>query len=217
MTAPLDEIVAAGTAVRPPEDVVRHWDLPESDRQALLRWGLPDDRHMRPLFQPGTDPALVPTLAGERERKAASSGDRLYTLVHWGQENLQMRIGAVAGTGRVLKIQPKPTTADDLPPALRAANADLYHPSVEFFSSSVAQFAETFWRCHAALRIAFELREQAPGYDRPGDEHEAWFNRLHDCERIVLAHVERIDSHVHADDIGTLWTTVVTELTHAGN
>lgn len=217
MIAPLDEVLAAGRAVRPPEDVVRHWDLPESDRQALLRWGLPDDDHMRPLFQPGTDPALVPNLAGERERKAASPGDRLYALVHWGREELQLRIGAVAGTGRVLKIQPKPTTVDDLPPVLRESRAGLYHPSVEFFSSSVAQFAETSWRCHAALRIAFELWEQAPGNDRPWEEHEAWFSRLQECERIILQHVERIDSHVRADDIGTLWTTVVTELTHAGN
>ena len=135
MTAPLEEVVAAGRAVRPAEDLVRHWDLPESDREALLRWGLPQDRYVfRPLFQAGAEPALVPNLAGERERRVASPGDRLYTLVHWGGEELQMRIGAVAGTGRVLKIQPKPTTVDDLPPVLRAPNEGLYHPSVEFFT-----------------------------------------------------------------------------------
>ena len=139
--------------MRPPEDVVRHWDLPEPDRQALLRWGLPDDNHMRPLFQAGTDPALAPNLAGERERKAASPGNRLYTLVHWGREELQLRIGAVAGTGRVLKIQPKPTTADDVPPALREFYADLYHPSVEFFNSSVAQFIEASWRWHVSAAV----------------------------------------------------------------
>jgi len=153
MTAPLEEVLAAGQAVRPPEDVVRHWDLPEPDRQALLRWGLPDDNHMRPLFQAGTDPALAPNLAGERERKAASPGNRLYTLVHWGREELQLRIGAVAGTGRVLKIQPKPTMADDVPPALREFYADLYHPSVEFFNSSVAQFIEASWRWHVSAAV----------------------------------------------------------------
>jgi hypothetical protein len=116
MTAPLDAVVVAEREVRPPEDVVCQGDLPESDRRALLRWGLPSDDHMRPLFQTGPDPALVPNLAGERERQAASPGERLYTLVHWGSEELQLRIGAVAGTGRVLKIQPRPTTVDDLPP-----------------------------------------------------------------------------------------------------
>ncbi|NIK55186.1 SUKH-4 family immunity protein [Kribbella shirazensis] len=217
MTSPLEKVLVAGQAVRPPEGLVRQWDLPESDRYALLRWGLPDDSLMRPHFQAAADPELVPNLAGERERQEASPGQRLYSLVHWGREELQLRIGAVAGTGRVLKIQPKPITADDLHPALREANAGLYHPSVEFFSSSLAQFVETFWRCHAAMGIASELRQQEPDHDRPLEEYDVWFSRLHDCERIILEHIERIDSHVRADDTGTLWTTVVTELTHAGN
>jgi hypothetical protein len=217
MTAPLEEVLAAGQAVRPPEDLVRQWDLPESDRQALLRWGLPQDRDMRPLFQAGADPALVPNLAGEQERQVASPGDRLYTLVHWGREELQLRIGAVAGTGRVLMIRPKPFTVDDLPPILRESNAGLYHPSVMFFNSSVAQFVETSWRWHVAGEIAFELWQDPPRIDRPWEEHEAWFSRLHDCERIVLEHIERIDGHVRADDTGTLWAEEVTELTHAGN
>jgi hypothetical protein len=217
MTSPLEEVVVAGQVVRPPEDLVRQWDLPEADRYALLRWGLPDDNLLRPQFQAGPDPALVPNLAGERERQEASPGQRLYSLVHWGREELQLRIGAVAGTGRVLKIQPKPTTAEYLHPALREANAGLYHPSVEFFSSSVAQFVETLWRFHAATCIASELWQEEPDNDRPWEEYEAWFSRLHDCERIILEHIERIDPHVRADDAGTLWTTVVTELTHAGN
>lgn len=219
MTAPLEEVLAVGQAVRPPEDLVRRWDLPESDRQALLRWGLPQDRHMRPYFQEGADPALVPNLAGERERQAASPGDRLYTLVHWGREELQLRIGAVVGTGRVLLIRPKPFTVDDLPLILRESNAGLYHPSVMFFNSSVAQFVEASWRWHVAREIAFELWRDPhpPKHDGPWDEHEAWFGRLHDCERIVLEHIERIDARVRADDTGTLWTEEVTELTHAGN
>lgn len=161
MTSPLKELVAAaGQMVRPPEDIVAQWDLPDSDRQALLRWGLPDDNHMRPHFPEWTDPELVPNSAGERERQEASPGQRLYSLVHWGREDLQLRIGAVAGTGRVLKIKPTPTTVEDLPPALREANAGLYHPSVEFFSSSVTQFVETLWRCHMALGIADELWQE---------------------------------------------------------
>lgn len=217
MTAPLGEVLVEEQPVRPSQDLVRRWNLPESDKQALLQWGLPPDDHMRPLFQAGADPELVPNLAGERERLAASPGERLYTLVHWGPEALQLRIGAVAGTGCVLKIQPKPTTTDDLPSMLRKAHANLYHPSVEFFSSSVAQFVETSWRCHAAHGIAYELWQDEPAHDRPWEEHEAWFSRLHDCERIILEHIERIDRHVRADDARTLWTTVVTELTHPGN
>lgn len=219
MTAPLEEICVAGQVVRPPEDLVRRWDLPESDRQALLRRGLPQDRHRRPLYQAGADPELVPNLAGERERQVASPGDRLYTLVHWGREELQLRIGAVAGTGRVLMIRPKPFTVDDLPLILRESNAGLYNPSVMFFNSSVAQFVEVCWRWHVAGEIAVELWRDPhpPKNDRPWEEHEAWFSRLHDCERIVLEHIERIDARVRADDTGTLWTEEVTELSHAGN
>ena len=216
-TSPLEKILVAGQAVRPAEGLVRQWDLPEADRQALLRWGLPDDDLARPRYQAGVAPELVPNLAGERERKEASPGQRLYTLVHWGREELQLRIGAVAGTGRVLKIQPKPTTADDLHPALRDVNAGLYHPSVEFFSSSVAQFVEASWRWSVAMEIAGELWQEEPDNGRPWEEYGAWFSRLHDCERIILEHIERIDSHVRAADTGTLWATVVTELTHAGN
>lgn len=217
MNAPLEEIFVAGLAVMPPEGLVRQWDLPESDRQALLRWGLPEDSLMRPIFQARAEPELVPNLAGEREWQVASPGDRLYTLVHWGEEELHLRIGAVAGTGRVLQIQPKPITADDLPPVLREYHTDFYLPSVEFFNSSVTQFVEASWHWHAAAGIAYELRHDHPGNGRPWEEHEAWFSRLHDCERIILEHIERIDGHVRADDIGTLWTTIVTELTHAGN
>lgn len=217
MTAPLEEIFVAGGA-RPPEDLVRQWDLPESDRQALLRWGLPEGGDMYPLFQAGTDPELVPNAAGERERQVASPGDRLYTLTDWGLNEL-LRIGAVAGTGRVLKIQPKPFTVDDLPLAAREFYPGLYHPSVEFFNSSVAQFVETSWRWHMAGGIASELRLRLDALqsDRPWEEHEALFIRLQDCERIILEHIERIDSHVRADDTGTLWREVVMELTHAGN
>ncbi len=217
MTAPLREVRIAEQPVRPREGLIERWNLPESDRQALLRWGLPYDKQMRPFFQTGADPELVANLAGGQELSAASPGESLYTLVHWGREDLQLRIGAVAGTGRVLKIQPKPTTAGDLPPVLRETYADLYHASVEFFSSSVAQFVETSWRCHLARRIACELWQDEPGHDRPWREYEVWLSRLQDCERIILEHIERIDGQVRADDAGTLWTTVVTELTHPGN
>ena len=82
------------------------------------------------------------------------------------------------------------------------------------------------WRQHAAGEIAVELWQDNPEKTRPpgrpwGEEDEAadeaWFRRLHDCERIILEHIERIDGHVRADDTGTLWTEIVTALTHPGN
>jgi hypothetical protein len=129
----------------------------------------------------------------------------------------ELRIGAVAGTGRVLKIQPEPFSVNDLPLAARKFYPGLYHPSVEFFNSSVAQFVEASWRWYVAGGIASRLWLDALPIDTPWEEQEAWFSRLQDCERIILQHIERIDSHVRADDTRTLWAGVVTELTHAGN
>jgi hypothetical protein len=215
MTAPLEQLVVARLAVRPPENLIRQWDLPESGRQALLRWGLPEDSDgMTAHFQAGAGPALVPNVAGERERQVASPGDRLYTLAHYGMQEL--RVGAVAGTGRVLMLRPEPVTIDDFHPMARKFYPDLYHPSVEFFNSSVAQFVEVSWRWHAAGEPLSELQLDESGGGRPRQEHEAWFNRLQGCERIILEHIERIDGHVRADDTGTLWAEV-TLLTHAGN
>lgn len=113
--------------------------------------------------------------------------------------------------------QPPVIARECAAPALVANLFLVLLPGVARLSSSVAQFVGTSWRWHAAGDIAFELWQDAPGHTRPWEEHEAWFSRLHDCERIILEHIERIDGHVRADDTGTIWTEVVTELTHAGN
>jgi hypothetical protein len=70
-----------------------------------------------------------------------------------------------------------------------------------------------------AGKIAAELWRDPhpPKDDAPGEAYEAAFSRLQDCERIILEYIERIDGQVGADDTGTLWTAVVTELTHAGS
>ena len=86
MTAPLDPVAGAvagaGDQVRPAEALVRQWNIPESDRLALITWGLPGHRQggMRPRFQEEAAPTLVPNVAGPLERRLISSEQRLYKL-----------------------------------------------------------------------------------------------------------------------------------------
>jgi hypothetical protein len=167
---------------------------------------------MRPRFQDEPVPVLVPNVAGERERSLISPEQRLYKLIHWGRDDWQWRIGAVAGTGRVLMLRPKPMTAADVPLALREHYQDLYRPAVCFLSSSVRQFAETAWRWRAALPVLLDLYRQEPHYTRPQEELNAHFERMVACWEIVLGHIERIDTAVRADDPGSLWRSVVTDL-----
>jgi hypothetical protein len=53
---------------------IDQWDLPPSDRHALRAWGLPNGPLLRPGLQAESAPALVPTVAGERERRLIAPG-----------------------------------------------------------------------------------------------------------------------------------------------
>lgn len=209
MAAPLDTIIAPDRRERPPMTVVRRWDLPETDRVALTRWGLPTDQIMTPAVQLETEPQLVPNVAGEYERRLISPDQRLYDLGRWGGHDLTPKIGAVAGDGRVLSIRATPLTAHDLHPQLREHHQGLYHPAVDFISSSVAQFVEVTWRWRAAIEVLRDLHE--PHYTRPEEEFDAYIARLQACERIVLSRVEAIDPEVRADNSKALWVEVITD------
>ncbi|MDT7840198.1 SUKH-4 family immunity protein [Streptomyces justiciae] len=208
MTAPLESLVDPGHQVRP--TAVRGWRLPEPDLFALAEYGLPDDVVMTPSFQSAAEPTLVPNLAGPRERELATPDDRFYDLGLWGSHDLTPRMGAVRGDGRVLAIRSAPLTAADLAPALREYHADLYHPAVDFISSSVAQFVDLSWRWRAAGPLFVELTE--PPLGCPQAEFDAYLDRCDDCERIVLRGFERIDpAAVRADAPHTLWGELVAD------
>ncbi|MBB4909283.1 SUKH-4 family immunity protein [Actinophytocola algeriensis] len=209
MTAPLDSIVDGDVRVLPPALAVRKWRLPEGDLRALAEWGLPRDVLMTPRSQVESEPVLVPNVAGPVESRLITPEDRLYRLGRWGGHDRTPWMGAVAGDGRVLAIRDRPMTAQDLHPALREVHRDLYHPAVDFINSSVAQLVEISWRWRAALRILRTL-EPPPGA-APPDAHEAFDNRVSAAERIVLKHIEEIDSHVRLDDPASLWVQVVTD------
>ncbi|MEU3648001.1 SUKH-4 family immunity protein [Lentzea sp. NPDC034063] len=212
MTAPLDSIVDAGAQVRPSEQVMREWRLPETDLSALSRWGLPTDLLQTPDFQSESEPVLVPNVAGPLESRLITREDRLYRLGRWGSHDLTPWVGAVAGDGRVMAIREEPVTAQDVHPDLREYYRDLYHPSVDFINSSVARLVEISWRWRAVARILTGLEHSLFG--APREVAEAFYDRVREYERIVLGHVERIDGHLRADDPSSLWGEVVTDTSH---
>lgn len=119
--------------------VAQEWDIPQGDRFALGEWGLPQLPLFTPRPQAGTDPILVPNVAGEQERRLVKDGQQLYGLGFWGSSEDSFVVGVVPGDGRVLCLLPAPITVDDIPEVLRPYHACLHKPAVSFFSSSVAQ------------------------------------------------------------------------------
>jgi len=208
MTAPLDTVVGTDSE-RPPTTVVQRWDLPEADRMALVRWGLPTDQLMKPEFQPATEPLLVPNVAGEQERRLISPEQRLYDLGQWGTHDLTPRVGAVAGDGRVLGVRAAPLTADDFPAQLREHYKGFYSPAVLFINSSVAQFVEVTWRWRAAIELLNDLQE--PPYTNPDTAFNSFVARVKACRRMVLTLVEAIDGAVRADEPDSCWGDTITD------
>ncbi|WP_369191892.1 SUKH-4 family immunity protein [Streptomyces sp. R08] len=210
MEAPLDTLIASEHRSRPTRATVDSWRLPESDCRELAELGLPDDQFLTPVFQTDVEPALVPNVAGPRERELATANDRLYELGRWGSHDLTPKIGAVENDGRVLAIRPTPFTAADVHPALREVYRDLYHPAVDFINSSIVQLVQISWRWRAAIPILLELTE--PSGPCSEEEINSYFARREACEQIVLTGIERIDPAIRADDAArTLWGEVVTD------
>lgn len=179
------------------------------DLLALAAYGLPDDVVMTPSFQTDAEPTLVPNLAGPRERELAGANDRFYDLGLWGSHDLTPRVGAARGDGRVLALRSAPLTAADIAPALREYHADLYHPAVDFISSSVARFVDLSWRWRAALPLFTELTE--PPLGCPQVEFDACLARCDACEEIVLRGIERVDPGLRDNAPHTFWGQLVTD------
>lgn len=209
MSASLGSLVDLDYQKMPLPEAVAGWDLPSDATDALTRWGLPVIPGLSPFFQNESEPVLIPNLAGERERNVASPGQRLYRLASRGRDALQISIGAVAVTGTVLQVRPRPVTIDDIAPSLRESVGSLYHPAVSFVGSSVAKFVELSWRWRAAREILVELADNEPDYTRPDEEFEAHGELVRECQRIIVDHIGHIDSSVPVHDRHSFWTGIV--------
>ncbi|MGW4895248.1 SUKH-4 family immunity protein [Kitasatospora sp. NPDC004240] len=207
LSRPLDRLLATERSLLVP--AARTWDLPEGDRTALTEWGLPPLPHFTPGPRYGTEPDLVPNVAGPRERRLVRDGRMLHHLGFWGPDEDGLAVGVVPGDGRVLGLLPAPVTADDVPDALRPYCADLDEPAVSLFSSSVARYVETAWRWHAAIRI---LRTaEAPADTAPEVEHLRHHERLRGGVELVVDAARRLDPAVAGDDPRSVWIELIRE------
>jgi hypothetical protein len=211
LTAPLASLLD-GTRQVITDSRIDQWDLPPSDRHALRAWGLSKGPLFRPGLQAESAPALVPNVAGERERRLIAPGQRLYLLGVYGSdlvingEDLTLRVGAVVGSGRVLGIRSRPLTVEDIPQALRADYANSYHPAVRFLNSSVAAFVEVAWRWRAAVAV---LRRYPCPY--AVDELGAWFDQQEAVRQQVLAGMVRSDSALADPQLDSIWIETITQ------
>jgi hypothetical protein len=192
--------------------IIDRWRLPESNRSALRKCGLPDGPLLRPAPQTGSEPLLVPNVAGERERRLLTADQRLYLLGVYGADfdsSLSIRVGAVSGTGQVMGIRDRPMTTADVAVPLRAHYPDLYHPAVCYFNSSVAAFVEVAWRWRAAVELLRANR--APHYTAPLEEHERHRQETERSCEMFPARVTAIDSTVGDTDLDSLWVETITD------
>jgi hypothetical protein len=140
----LNELTEAGRlGVRP---VVGRdsWDLPEADRGALWRYGLPPPRDDEMIgvvgrFQAGCEPELE------------EDGSRLYLLGMFGEAKL----AAEPGTGTVIAVPPY----REVHPQLRYLYPDGVVPVTA--NSSVARLVDLAWRWHWLLPVLADQQVQA--------------------------------------------------------
>jgi len=107
LSAPTDTLIDTDRQVTA-DRIIEQRDLPETDREALRRWGLPASPLFTPRFQTDAHPVLKPNTASDVERRLIHPEQRLYALGHWASDATQVS-GAVAGDGRVLHLRPAPS------------------------------------------------------------------------------------------------------------
>ncbi|MFI0966499.1 SUKH-4 family immunity protein [Streptomyces sp. NPDC021080] len=207
LSQPVSCLVTAASRVA--VESVACWDLPDDDRAALLEWGLPRLPLFTPHPQVGAVPTLLPNRVGAYERHLVEDGLRLYEVGHWGPDANSSVVAVVPGEGRVLCLRPAPITVDDLPEVLRPYNQGLHKPAVSFFSSSVAQYVETAWRWHAALRILRRIEE--PEFTVGEAELLRHYDRLHLLVERVVDAAARIDPAVEEAIQPSVWIELIRE------
>jgi SUKH-4 immunity protein len=211
LDAPLPSVVELQAQVQAAA-VADQWDLPESDRLALRRFGLPEGPLLRPTPQAEAYATLTPNVAGELERRLISADQQLYLLGVYGADfdaDLTIRVGAVAGTGRVLGIRARPVTTDDLHQQLRPYHPNLYHPAVCYFNSSVTAFVEVAWRWRAAVELLRAHPE--PHYTANFQEHERHHAEAERSLATFLASMTELDPTLGDPDLASLWVETITE------
>lgn len=192
--------------------IIDEWDLPDADREALRTYGLPRGSSLEPAPQDVAAPLLRPNVAGDRERRFIAADERLYRLGTYGADydaSLTIRVGAVAGSGRVLGIRARPLTVADLHPQLRPYHPGLYLPAVCYFNASLAAFVEVAWRWYAAVEVFRQYREPDPVERR--DEIARYHAEVARTTALIAERVILIDPSLADRDLDSAWVEEITE------
>ncbi|MFI0406813.1 SUKH-4 family immunity protein [Actinomadura sp. 3N508] len=163
LAAPLDDIVAPRQQALPDPAQVGRWRLPEADRDALIRWGLPNSSGG--LFDVDYQDAVLIV-------ESEFPGEHLYGLVKFSSE---ARVVAVAGTGAVYMLPPPPMDMEEAAELERrnpefVAHHRKRHPefpymSPSLFNSSVSLFVNAYWRYERASGVLRKLVLGADPFD----------------------------------------------------
>ncbi|TDB81664.1 hypothetical protein E1264_32395 [Actinomadura sp. KC216] len=162
LTAPLDDIIAPHQQALADPSRIERWRLPEADRAALIRWGLPNssgglfDVDFQDAVRTGTE----------------FPGEHLYGLVKYRSE---ARVVAVAGTGAVYMLPPPPMNTEEaaefrrrnpeLFAAHRKKNPEFPYRAPSLFNSSVSLFVDAYWRYERAAQVLRKLILGADPFD----------------------------------------------------
>jgi hypothetical protein len=195
----LDELTEAGRLSVLPVVGRDSWGLPEPDRGALWRYGLPparDDEMMGVVgrFQAGCEPELE------------EGGSRLYLLGMFGVAKL----AAVPGTGTVIGFP----ASREVHPQLRDQYPDGLVPVVA--NSSVERLVDLSWRWHWLLPVLADQQVQAGKGEAAAVEVLKATGRLPDIfagvralHREVLERFRAKDPRAIGDD--SFWAETVLE------
>ncbi|MFI0480109.1 SUKH-4 family immunity protein [Actinomadura sp. 9N215] len=162
LAARLDDIVAPQQQALADPARIGRWRLPEADRDALVRWGLPNSSGG--LFDVDFQDAV--------RTETEFPGEHLYGLVKYHSD---ARVVAVAGTGAVYMLPPPPMDMEETAefwsrnPALLAAhrkkNPEFPYQSPSLFNSSVSLFVDAYWRYERASQVLRKLILGADPFD----------------------------------------------------
>jgi hypothetical protein len=144
LDASLDELTEAGQLSVLPTIDRDSWDLPEPDRIALWRHGLPPTRNDEMI-------GVVGRFQTDREPTLEEGGSRLYLLGTFGTAKL----AAVQGVGTVIAV-----------PAYRAVHPQLRHLYPNgivpvMANSNIARLVDLAWRWHWLLLVLADQQIQA--------------------------------------------------------
>lgn len=188
------------------DQAAQTWRLPESDRDALRRWGLPKEPvYADPQSEP--DPTLTAHPTDDHERHLVPPGTGLYRIGWWDNVGMERVIGVVPESGRVCALRERPLTTDQLPVGVRPFYPDLYSPAVQLVNSSVASYVEISWRWHAAVQLLRAV-EDAPERRRSGMDN---FHDMVQCARDLLEGFVLIDPAMTASEPPSVWVKRILE------